>query len=116
MDRTFAALAHAGRRKLLDALYRTNGRTLGQLCTGLHMSRQAVSKHLAILERAELVVTSWQGREKLHYLNPVPLQAIHERWIRKFEEKRLEALFALKSTLEKEARPGARGKENRRGS
>ena len=102
MDRTFAALANPGRRKLLDALYASNGQSLLQLCTTLRMTRQAVSKHLAILERAELVVTVRQGREKIHYLNPVPLQSIYERWIRKFEGKRLEALYALKTTLEKD--------------
>jgi len=72
------------------------------LCSTLSMSRQAVSKHLAVLERAELVATVWRGREKIHYLNPVPLQAIYDRWIRKFEGKRLEALEALKTTLEKD--------------
>jgi DNA-binding transcriptional ArsR family regulator len=102
VDRTFAALANASRRKLLDALYRTNGQPLSQLCSTLSMSRQAVSKHLAVLEKAELVATVWQGREKIHYLNPVPLQAIYDRWIRKFEGKRLEALSALKTTLERD--------------
>ncbi len=86
----------------MDVLYKNNGMTLGDLCSKLNMSRQAASKHLAILEKAELVVTVWQGREKIHYLNPVPLQAIYERWIRKFEEKRLEALMLLKKTLEEE--------------
>jgi DNA-binding transcriptional ArsR family regulator len=102
VDTTFTALANTGRRKLLDALYRANGQSLSQLCSTLRMSRQAVSKHLAILEKAELVVTVRAGREKMHYLNPVPLQAIYERWIRKFEGKRLEALFTLKMTLEKD--------------
>lgn len=102
MDKTFSALASASRRKLLDALYRRNGQTLLELCSNLNMSRQAASKHLALLERAELVVTVWQGREKKHYLNPVPLQAIYERWIRKFEQKRLEAVLLLKSTIERQ--------------
>ena len=102
MDKTFAALANAGRRKLLDALYRANGQSLGEMCSALRMSRQAVSKHLVVLEKAGLVAIVWQGREKLHYLNPVPLQAIYDRWIRKFEGKRLEALAALKTTLEKD--------------
>ncbi|MGO9411949.1 MAG: ArsR/SmtB family transcription factor [Spirochaetia bacterium] len=102
MDKTFSALASASRRKLLDALYRSNGQTLLELCSNLNMSRQAASKHLALLERAELVVTVWQGREKKHYLNPVPLQAIYERWIRKFEQKRLEAVLLLKSTIERQ--------------
>ncbi len=100
MDKTFSALASASRRKLLDALYKRNGQTLLELCANLRMSRQAASKHLAILERAELVITTWQGREKMHYLNPLPLQAIYERWIRKFEQKRLEAVALLKTTLE----------------
>ncbi len=99
MDRTFSALAHSGRRTLLDALYKQNGQTLLQLCSNLQMSRQAASKHLAVLERANLVAAVWQGREKRHYLNPVPLQAIYERWIRKFEGRRLEALSALKDVL-----------------
>ena len=102
MDKTFSALAHEARRTLLDALYQKNGQTLTELCMGLDMSRQAASKHLAILEEAELVVTAWKGREKLHYLNPVPLQAIYERWIRKFEGRRLEAILGLKNQLETE--------------
>lgn len=102
MDRTFSALASASRRKLLDALYRANGQSLAELCSTLSMSRQAVSKHLAILEKAELVATVWRGREKIHYVNPVPLQAIYDQWIRKFEGKRLEALEALKTTLERD--------------
>jgi len=101
-------LASASRRKLLDALYKKNGQTLLELCANLRMSRQAASKHLAILEKAELVITLWQGREKMHYLNPVPLQVISERWIRKFEQKRLEAIALLKTALEgdKEKRDG----------
>ncbi len=106
MDSVFSALASASRRQLLDALHRDNGQTLLALCSTLDMSRQAASKHLALLEEAGLVVTLWRGREKLHYLNPVPLESIYERWIRKFEEKRLEALFALKTTLEKDKERG----------
>jgi len=102
LDAIFTALASANRRKLLDALYRRNGQALLDLCSSLDMSRQAASKHLAILERAGLVVTVWRGREKAHYLNPVPLQAIYERWIKKFEQKRLEAIALLKASLEKE--------------
>jgi DNA-binding transcriptional ArsR family regulator len=102
MDKTFSALASANRRKLLDALYQQNGQSLNELCANLSMTRQAVSKHLAILEKAQLVATVWKGREKIHFLNPVPLQAIYERWIRKFEYKRLEALMDLKLTLEGE--------------
>lgn len=100
MDRVFAALASEARRALLDALYRRNGQSLAELCAGLDMTRQAVSKHLAILEEAELVVSLREGREKLHYLNPLPIQAISERWIRKFETARLSALSALKTALE----------------
>ncbi len=100
MDEVFKALADAGRRKLLDELHAKNGQTLGELCEHLAMSRQAVSKHLAILEKANLVVTVWQGREKLHYLNPVPLNEIYERWINKYESRRLAALSDLKKVLE----------------
>ena len=100
MDEVFKALADAGRRKLLDALFKNNGQTLGQLCEQLDMSRQAVSKHLAVLEAANLVVRVRQGREKLHYLNPVPIHEIHARWIAKFERPRLDALAALKAHLE----------------
>ncbi len=100
MDEVFKALADAGRRKLLDELHAKNGRTLGELGAHLAMSRQAVSKHLAILEKANLVVTVWQGREKLHNLNPVPLNEIYERWINKYESRRLAALSDLKKVLE----------------
>ena len=79
MDAVFKALADESRRELLDRLRADNGQTLGELCTRLDMSRQAVSKHLAILEAANLVVTVWRGREKLHYLNPVPIHEIGER-------------------------------------
>ena len=101
-DAVFRALADASRRQLLDRLHRRNGQTLGELCQGLEMSRQAVTKHLAILEAANLVATRRQGREKLHFINPVPINAIAERWIRKFERRRLSALSALKSKLEGE--------------
>src|SRR6201989_327861 len=99
-DAVFRALADANRRQLLDRLHRKNGQTLGELCQGLDMSRQAVTKHLGILEEANLV--SWQrnGREKLHYINPVPINGIAERWIGKFEERRLAALSGLKEALE----------------
>lgn len=100
MDRVFAALAHEARRRLLDALYARNGQTLSELCSLLAMSRQAASKHVAILEEAGLVVSRREGREKLHYLDQGPIQAISERWIRKFEESRLMALSALKGALE----------------
>lgn len=99
-DAVFKALADASRRQLLDRLHAHNGQTLAQLCAGPEMTRQAVSKHLAILEQANLVVTLRRGREKLHYLNPVPLHEIAQRWIGKFERGRLSALEALKRTLE----------------
>ncbi|WP_422929131.1 ArsR/SmtB family transcription factor [Singulisphaera sp. PoT] len=100
MDRVFKALADAGRRLLLDRLRAENGQTLGQLCEHLAISRQAVTKHLAVLEAANLVVVVWKGREKLHYLNPVPIHEISERWIGKFERGRLQALADLKAKLE----------------
>ena len=100
MDAAFKALADASRRKLLDALFKNNGQTLGELCEHLDMTRQAVTKHLVILEEANLVATVWRGREKLHYLNPVPLHEIYERWIGKFERQRLTALGDLKKALE----------------
>lgn len=100
-DRVFKALADRSRRKLLDILRTDNGQTLGELCGHLEMSRQAVTKHLKLLERANLVTTVWQGREKLHYLNPVPIHDIYERWIGKFERQRLRALYDLKEGLEK---------------
>jgi DNA-binding transcriptional ArsR family regulator len=102
MDTVFKALADPTRRQLLDLLHARNGQTLGDLCEGLAMSRQAVSKHLALLETANLVATVWQGREKLHYLNPVPIHEISERWIGKFERTRLAALAELKRTLERD--------------
>jgi len=99
-DVLFKALADPSRRKLLDLLHAHDGRTLGQLCAHLDMTRQAVTKHLALLERANLVATVWQGREKLHYLNPAPLHEISERWIGKYERHRLQALSDLKKNLE----------------
>ena len=100
MDAVFRALADASRRELLDRLRAENGQTLGQLCARLAMTRQAVSKHLAILEEANLVATLKRGREKLHYLNPVPIHDIGERWISKFDRSRLQALSELKKNLE----------------
>jgi DNA-binding transcriptional ArsR family regulator len=102
MDEVFKALADGSRRELLDRLRADNGRTLGELCARLDMSRQAVSKHLGILEKANLVATVRRGREKLHYLNPVPIHEISERWISKFERSRLEALSDMKKALEKD--------------
>ena len=99
-DRVFKALADASRRELLDRLRADNGQTLGDLCVRLSMTRQAVSKHLAILESANLVVTVRRGREKLHYLNPVPIHEIAQRWIGKFERQRLQALSDMKTALE----------------
>ena len=100
MDAVFRALADESRRGLLDRLRAENGQTLGQLCERLAMTRQAVSKHLAILEGANLVATVRRGREKLHYLNPVPIHEIGERWIDKFERSRLQALSDMKKALE----------------
>jgi DNA-binding transcriptional ArsR family regulator len=100
MDAVFKALADPSRRELLDRLYAENGQTLNQLCARLVMTRQAVSKHLAILEDANLVATIKRGREKLHYLNPVPIHEIAERWIGKYERHRLRALSDLKRGLE----------------
>ncbi len=101
-DAVFRALADASRRQLLDRLYRRNGQTLGELCQGLDMTRQAVAKHLAVLEEASLVSWKRQGREKLHFINPVPINEIAERWISKFERHRLHALSELKKDLEGE--------------
>ena len=102
MDKVFKALADASRRELLDRLRSENGQTLNELCGRLTMSRQAVSKHLTILEEANLVATVRQGREKLHYLNPVPIHEIGERWIGKFERSRLQVLSDMKKALEAE--------------
>lgn len=101
-DAVFHALADASRRQLLDRLHRKNGQTLGDLCDGLDMTRQAVAKHLAILEEANLVSWKRRGREKLHFINPVPINEIAERWIRKFERRQLAALSALRKKLEGE--------------
>jgi DNA-binding transcriptional ArsR family regulator len=102
LDKVFKALADASRRQLLDRLRADNGQTLGQLCTHLDMSRQAVTKHLKLLEEAGLVVAIWRGREKFHYLNPVPIHQIADRWIDKYERGRLRVLAELKQNLEGE--------------
>jgi DNA-binding transcriptional ArsR family regulator len=102
VDKVFKALADPSRRRLLDLLHENNGQTLGELSEHLDMTRQAVTQHLGLLEAASLVVTVWRGREKLHYLNPVPLHEIKERWISKFERTRLRALRDLKNRLEEE--------------
>jgi DNA-binding transcriptional ArsR family regulator len=99
-DAVFKALADGSRRKLLDLLNAHDGQTLSQLCEHHDMSRQAVTQHLDVLEDAGLVVTKWRGREKLHFINPVPLQEIYDRWIRKFERSRLKAMHDLKRRLE----------------
>lgn len=102
MDLVFRALADDSRRALLDSLMARSGQTQAELCEGLEMSRQAVSKHLGILEDANLVATVKRGREKLHFLNPVPIAEIADRWIRKFERGRVDALINLKKRLESE--------------
>ena len=99
----FKALADPSRRQLLDRLHAQSGLTLTDLCRHLKMTRQAVAQHLGVLESANLVTTVWRGREKLHYLNPVPVHEIYERWIRKYERPRLDALSDLKRRAEGEA-------------
>lgn len=101
-DKVFKALADPSRRRLLDRLHKDNGQTLSGLCEHLDMTRQAVTKHLVLLEKANLVATIWRGREKLHYLNPTPLYDIYERWIAKYERTRLQALSDLKKALEEQ--------------
>ena len=100
MDAVFKALADPTRRQLLDRLFAKNGQTLGALCEELEMSRQAVSKHLALLEAANLIAAQKHGREKLHFLNPVPINEIADRWIGKYERHRIRALADLKKNLE----------------
>jgi len=100
-DNVFKALADPSRRKLLDRLRQSSGLTLGELCEAHDMSRQAVTKHVVQLEAANLIVSVWRGREKLHYLNPVPIEEIYGRWIGKFERGRLQALDNLKKALER---------------
>ncbi|BCH20687.1 transcriptional regulator [Mesorhizobium sp. L-8-10] len=101
-DKVFKALADPTRRKLLDLLYESNGQPLGQLCENLQMARQSATQHLGILEEANLVSTVRRGREKLHFINPVPLHEVYERWVRKFERERLSLLHDLKKELEGE--------------
>jgi DNA-binding transcriptional ArsR family regulator len=103
MDKVFKALADPARRQLLDKLFAKNGQTLGELCEHLNMTRQAVTKHLKLLEDANLVAIIWRGREKLHFLNPVPILEIADRWIGKYERGHLRALADLKKHLEGEA-------------
>lgn len=101
-DKVFKALGDPTRRKLLDLLCEKNGQTLGALCETLDMARQSVTQHLGILEDADLVSTVRRGREKLHFINPVPLHEVYERWVRKFERQRLTLLYDLKKELEGE--------------
>jgi DNA-binding transcriptional ArsR family regulator len=100
VDLIFKALSDPSRRELLDRLFERNPQSLNELCSGLQMSRQAVTKHLGLLETANLVASVRQGREKLHYLNPIPIQEISDRWIHKYERSRVQALGALKEMLE----------------
>jgi DNA-binding transcriptional ArsR family regulator len=102
LDQVFKALSDPGRRRLLDRLFARNGLTLTELCREMSMSRQAVAQHLRVLEDANLVSTRWRGREKLHFLNPVPIHEIYERWVRKFERRGLLALHRLKKSAEGE--------------
>jgi DNA-binding transcriptional ArsR family regulator len=101
-DKVFKALADPGRRLLLDRLHAENGQTLSRLCEQMNMTRQAVTKHLKLLEEANLVAILWRGREKLHLLNPVPIHEIAERWIGKYERSRLRVIAELKNRLEGE--------------
>src|ERR1700682_6434266 len=100
MDDVFRALADRNRRRLLDSLNGRSGQSLRELCAGLGMARQSVSKHLAVLEAANLVTTVWRGGEKLHYLNPEPINAIADRWISRYDRDRVHALADLKTALE----------------
>ena len=101
IDTVFKALADPSRRQLLDRLHAKNGQSLSDLCQGIDMARQSITQHLGVLEDANLISVQWQGREKLHYFNPVPIHEIYERWIRKFEEERLAALHIFKRKLER---------------
>ena len=110
MEDVFRALADPSRRMLLDRLFATGGQTLSALAADMPMSRQAVTKHLAILEDANLVSVHWQGREKLHYLNPVPIGDIVRRWVGKFEDARVEALGDFKDQIETKEKRHGRGR------
>src|SRR4030081_1332132 len=100
MDEVFRALADPSRRLLLDSLNARNGQNLHELCAGLSMARQSVSKHLAVLEAANLVTTVWRGREKLHYLNAAPINEIADRWINRYDQQRIQVLSVFKRALE----------------
>jgi DNA-binding transcriptional ArsR family regulator len=102
-DKVFKALADPNRRRFLDLLYEKNGQTLGALCRHLDMKRQSASQHLDILVDANLVTPVWRGREKLHFINPVPIHEVYERWVRKFERQPLSLLHNLKTQLEGES-------------
>ena len=101
MDQRFKALANRSRREIMDKLFARDGQTLNELCAIASFSRQAVSRHLQILEDAGLIVIHWSGREKLHFLNPAPVHEISERWLKKYARRRMTAISALKQTLEK---------------
>lgn len=103
-DKVFKALADPTRRMLLDRLYEKNGQTLTELCEDINMARQSATQHLGILEEANLVSTVKRGREKLHFINPVPLYEVYERWVRKFEHRGLSLLHDLKKELEKDSK------------
>ena len=100
MDKIFSALADPTRRKLLDRLYANNGQTLNELCEPFRMSRQAVTQHIALFEAARLVLVSWRGREKLHFLNPVPIYEVFQRWTKKYDRRRLEEAAQLMKIME----------------
>ncbi len=99
-DTVFKALADPTRRKVLDLLFSSNGQSLGSLCEHLEMKRQSASQHIDVLIEANLVTTVWRGWEKLHFINPVPIHAVYERWVRKFERQRLDLLHELKTQWE----------------
>lgn len=101
-EKVFKALADNSRRKLLDLLCDKNGQSLGELCGHLDMTRQSATQHLQLLQDANLVTAVKRGREKLHFINPVPLQDVYERWVRKFERQRLRLLHDLKHELERD--------------
>jgi len=100
VELVFKALSHPGRREILDRLFARDGQTLGELCEAFELSRYGVMKNLGVLESAGLVVTRRAGREKFHYLNPVPIHEIYNRWVQKFERRGLQALHTLKQQLE----------------
>jgi DNA-binding transcriptional ArsR family regulator len=102
-DKVFKALADPNRRKVLDLLAADNGQTLGALCEHLEMKRQSATQHIDVLIDANLVTSVWKGREKLHFINPVPIHEVYDRWVQKFERQRLQLLNELKAQLERDA-------------